>query len=53
LVDSLHLAMAECVSVDILLSTDDKFISATRQSDSKVPVMNPVDWLMGVLENEG
>jgi predicted nucleic acid-binding protein len=46
--DSLHLAMAECLHVDILLSIDDDFIKMSVKMNAKVIVMNPVDWLMEV-----
>ena len=46
--DSLHLAMAESLDVNVLLSVDDDFIKMSAQINAKVTVMNPVDWLMEV-----
>jgi predicted nucleic acid-binding protein len=46
--DSLHLAMAESLDVDVLLSVDDDFIKMSTQTNAKITVMNPVDWLMEV-----
>jgi predicted nucleic acid-binding protein len=51
-IDSLHLAISECAGVDILLTTDDKFIKAAKRTDSKVTVINPVLWLMEVSNDE-
>lgn len=48
--DALHLAFAEANQVDVLLTTDDRFIGkATRGvGDSRVRVANPVDWIAEV-----
>jgi predicted nucleic acid-binding protein len=46
--DSLHLAMAESLDVDVLLSVDDDVIKMSAQTNAKVTVMNPVNWLMEV-----
>jgi len=50
--DSLHLSTAESSNADILLSTDDRFIKASARTNSKIKVMNPVDWYMEVLKSE-
>jgi predicted nucleic acid-binding protein len=45
--DSLHLAAAESVGVDVFLSTDDRLIKrATRGvGDPRIEVWNPVSWI--------
>jgi predicted nucleic acid-binding protein len=45
--DALHLAHAEAMEVDVLLTTDDRFLrKASRgEGDPGVLVSNPVNWL--------
>ncbi len=45
--DALHLASAEQAAVDVLLTTDDRFLRAAERGVGKpaVRVRNPVDWL--------
>jgi predicted nucleic acid-binding protein len=45
--DALHLAAAEAKEVDVLLSTDDRFIrqAARGTGRPRVPVRNPVSWV--------
>lgn len=45
--DALHLACAEAGRVDVLLTTDDKFVKRASRGEGKplVPVRNPVSWL--------
>jgi hypothetical protein len=45
--DALHLSIAESGSVDVLLTTDDRFIKlAVRGAGSPlVRILNPVEWL--------
>jgi predicted nucleic acid-binding protein len=45
--DALHLACAESGRVDVLLTTDDKFVkrAARGEGNPRVPVRNPVSWL--------
>ncbi len=45
--DALHLSIAESGSVDVLLTTDDRFIKlAVRGAGSpRVRILNPVEWL--------
>ena len=50
--DSLHLAMAEYSKVDVLLTVDDKFIKLSTKANAGVKIINPVNWLMEVLEYE-
>jgi predicted nucleic acid-binding protein len=47
LADALHVAMAEEMDVDILLSCDDRLCRAARRHRARlhVQVANPVDWL--------
>ena len=52
LLDSLHLALCEVYSRDILLTTDDNFIRAARRRKINTCIANPVTWLMEVMENE-
>jgi predicted nucleic acid-binding protein len=49
LFDSLHLALAETYKQDVLLTTDDGMIKLAENIRSKVPVVNPVTWLMEVI----
>jgi predicted nucleic acid-binding protein len=51
-IDSLHLAMAENADVSVLLTTDDDFIKTAKRTDSKVRVINPLEWIMEVTGNE-
>lgn len=50
--DALHLAGAEYGKADILLTTDNKFISRAKASDSKIRVANPAIWMTEVLFND-
>jgi predicted nucleic acid-binding protein len=45
--DALHLACAEAGHVDVLLTTDDKFVKRAARGEGTplVPVRNPVFWL--------
>ena len=44
--DALHLAAAESAMVDILLTTDDKFVQRATRGTGRplVPVRNPLSW---------
>ncbi len=49
--DSLHLAIVEYTKVDVLLTTDLEFIKRSKRiSDLEISVMNPVNWIMEVVE---
>jgi hypothetical protein len=50
--DSLHLAVAATNLVDVFLSTDDKLLRAASRLELKMKVINPMIWLMEVLNNE-
>ncbi len=52
LFDSLHLALAEIHRQDVLLTTDDGFLTVAKRVGSGIPVLNPVSWLMEVTRNE-
>jgi hypothetical protein len=48
--DALHLSLAEASKVDVLLTTDDRFLRQTlrRLGSPTVQAANPVDWIKGV-----
>jgi len=50
--DSLHMAIAEGANADIFLTTDDRLIKRSLNTDAKIRVANPVTWLMEVSNNE-
>jgi predicted nucleic acid-binding protein len=50
--DSLHLASAESGHADILLTTDDKFERACAKIKLGVTVMNPLKYMMEVMQYE-
>jgi predicted nucleic acid-binding protein len=50
--DSLHLAVAETISVDVFLTTDDAFLRMANRIETNIIVANPTTWLMEVLRNE-
>ena len=47
--DSIHLACAESANVDVLLTTDRKFMNNANRIPAKVRVMNPTEWLLEVI----
>ena len=49
--DAMHLACAESAGVDVLLTTDDRFLrrAARGEGNPRVRVSNPIDWLNEVL----
>ena len=47
--DSIHLACAESAQVDVLLTTDKKFMNNANRLPAKVKVMNPTEWLLEVI----
>lgn len=47
--DSIHLACAESVNADVLLTTDKKFANNANRIPAKIRVMNPITWLMEVV----
>ena len=44
--DSLHLALAETYRQNVLLTTDDSFLSAAHGAGTTIAVANPATWLM-------
>lgn len=50
--DSLHLALCEVNKIDVLLTTDDKFMHAATRLNLTTKIANPVTWLMEVTTNE-
>jgi predicted nucleic acid-binding protein len=50
--DALHIACAESGKVDILLTTDDKFLKRGSKyaNKLKIRVKDPISWLMEVME---
>jgi hypothetical protein len=50
--DSFHLSFAEKSDVDILLTTDSKFEKACSKIKLRIKVMNPINYLMEVLQND-
>lgn len=50
--DALHLACAESVVAEVLLTTDDKFLSKAKRNKNKlrVRVENPVIWFLEVIQ---
>jgi len=51
--DSFHLSFAEDSNADILLTTDVKFEKACSKMNLKIKVINPIKYLMEVLQNAG
>ena len=49
--DSFHLSFAENYDVDILLTTDNKFEKACAKMDLRIKVINPVSYLMEVIQH--
>jgi predicted nucleic acid-binding protein len=47
--DSIHLACAESVNVDVFLTVDKKFKNNANRIPSKIKVMSPTEWLMEVI----
>jgi predicted nucleic acid-binding protein len=50
--DSLHIASAESINVDVMLTTDDLLEKKSKNIGLAINVRNPVDWLMEVMKNE-
>jgi len=51
--DSFHLSFAENSKADILLTTDARFEKACSKMNLKIKVINPINYLMEVLQNAG
>ena len=50
--DLLHLSLAENSDVDALLTTDYKFEKASSKLNLKIKVINPLQYLLEVIQNE-
>ena len=50
--DSFHLSFAENYNVDVLLTTDVKFEKACSKMNLKLKVINPIKYLMEVMQND-
>jgi predicted nucleic acid-binding protein len=50
--DSFHLSFAENYGVDILLTTDAKFEKACSKMNLKIKVINPLKYIMEVMQND-
>jgi predicted nucleic acid-binding protein len=50
--DRFHLAFAENIGADVLLTTDMKFERACLKLDLNIKVMNPLNYVLEVMENE-
>lgn len=50
--DALHLACAENVVAEVLLTTDDKFLNKAKKNKNKlrVRVENPIIWFLEVIQ---
>ena len=47
-IDALHLAYAESESTDYFITTDRLLINASKRSDIKIKVINPIEFVMEV-----
>ena len=50
--DSFHLSFAENHDVDVLLTTDTRFEKACSKINLKTKVINPISFLMEVMQND-
>jgi len=50
--DSLHLAIAHDVNVDVFLTTDDAFLRGALKLKINLTISNPINWFLEVLQNE-
>ena len=46
--DALHIAFAEVGNVDYMITTDKKLINASKKSNAKIKIFNPVKFIMEV-----
>lgn len=47
--DSLHIAYAESLNIDYLITTDRLLINASNRANLKVKVINPIQFIMEVI----
>jgi predicted nucleic acid-binding protein len=50
--DSIHLAMAEYAGVYVFLTTDIRLLNSAKRMDTKMRVLNPLNFYMEVLSHE-
>jgi predicted nucleic acid-binding protein len=50
--DRLHFASAEYGNVNVLLTVDKDFIINSKQINSSLKVVNPINWFMEEMEND-
>jgi hypothetical protein len=50
--DSMHVSIAEVNKVDIFLTTDDKLMSNSNKVKLKMRVINPLNWIVEVMNYE-
>lgn len=55
LYDAFHVASAESIKADVLLTTDDRLLkkASNNQDKLRVKLSNPVNWLMTIFQQEG
>ena len=46
--DSLHIAYAESLNIDYLITTDRLLINASNRANLKIKVINPINFIMEV-----
>ncbi|MDR0320032.1 MAG: PIN domain-containing protein [Treponema sp.] len=51
-IDSLHFASAEYRNVNALLTVDKEFLNNSKQINSSLKVVNPINWFMEEIEND-
>ncbi len=47
--DSLHIAIAESSNIDYFITTDKLLINSSKRGNLKVKVINPIEFVMGVI----
>lgn len=47
--DSLHIAYAESLNIDYLITTDRLLINASKRANLKIKVINPIEFIMEVI----
>ena len=51
-IDSLHFASAEYGKANVLLTVDKDFINNSKQINSSLRVVNPINWFMEEIESD-
>lgn len=47
--DSLHIAYAESLNIDYLITTDRLLINASSRANLRIKVINPINFIMEVI----